>query len=261
MASVPTGPATYGMEIYQQNDQPSANRFLEPQIPAGSTYGINAPMTPFSPTPDEFQNHSQKRSRVDSTVFDGPAQSRGFCHTNIILTDAATMDRADLSTVLMQIIDCCKELQLQVNEMEVNNMMAKIAFDSQVETLTQSLEEAKLATNMAPENKKTTKRDKAVKVRFWHSSKVVHLPPIWWQDAVHAQAHALMDVKLTRNAETNNMELILPAPLGADVEARIGFHNPNWLQAKPFQDPINQLFVGAIVDQVVTNARVSIREI
>jgi hypothetical protein len=70
-----------------------------------------------------------------------------------------------------------------------------------------------------------------------------------------------MDVKLTCNAETNNMELILPAPLGMDVEARIGFHNPNWLQAKPFQDPINQLFVGAIVDQVVTNARVSIREI
>jgi hypothetical protein len=166
MASVPTGPATYGMEIYQQNDQPSANRFLEPQTPAGSTYRINAPMTPFSLTPDEFQNHSQKCSRVDSTVFDGPAQSRGFCHTNIILTDAATMDWADLSTVLMQIIDHCKELQLQVNKMEVNNMMAKIVFDSQVETLMQSLEEAKLATNMAPENKKTTKRNKAVKVRF-----------------------------------------------------------------------------------------------
>lgn len=147
---------------------------------------------------EELGPYAQKRSRNDSTAFQGPPQSRGFLHTNTVITDAATMQHADLSIVLGQIMDRITQLEMQNAVSECQRSEAKIEHDNQVKELTDALAAMQASANVGTNGKKQpVKQDKGIKVRkLNHMTKT--RTDLEDQDAVHAQAHALLNVQPTR---------------------------------------------------------------
>jgi hypothetical protein len=154
------GQLSYGMGMFQQDGQ-TDYRLGEAQTPGNTPY--NGLKVPFSA--DELQaplfphaSQHQKRSRTNSSSYDGPVQSGGYCHTNIVITDASTMQQTDLSVVLAQMMDRCAQLEMEVT-------LNKITFESQMIALQESLAEKKSeAGESQGEKKKPAKQDKAIKV-------------------------------------------------------------------------------------------------
>jgi len=112
---------------------------------------LQAPLFPSASQP-------QKCSRTNSSTFNGPPQSRGYCHTNIVITDAGTMQQTDLSVVLAQMMDQCAQLEMEAS-------LNKMTFESQMIVLQESLAEKKSEAGEGQgEKKKPAKQDKTINV-------------------------------------------------------------------------------------------------
>lgn len=148
---------TYGMQF--------SNDHTEPRTPSRSSAPYAPSMTPGFSMMDDPGSYAQKRSRNDSTVFQGPSQSRGFLHTNIVITDAATMQHTDLSMVLAQIMDRITNLEMQNALSELQTAEMKVENDAKLKELAEALVAIQLPMNQGGSGKKPpAKQDKAIKV-------------------------------------------------------------------------------------------------